>query len=228
MEQVLDRFDCRWFTSKLNKKVVSIEWENVACAGLMGSVMKAKLQLNSETFQNVILKVLLSDTTTADRMKVALKIGAAREADFYNAMKKVPDDFQALLQSCLPSVYHAECDWASGEKTIIMEDLSPGVTATLCFGPNIPANWGTDQAVLASAQLDADPLEVIRHSFLSIARFHALFWNYDFHAMPWLEGYQWTQGKGQAEWEADMSVCKSGNMVNRVLKKFCLVMTSVN
>ena len=217
MEDILDRFDCNWFSSRLKRKVLSIHWEKLATAGLIGALMKAKLQLDSGVIQRVILKVMMSDATTADRMEVAQSLGCAREANFYLAMKGVPDDQMVLMQSCLPDIYSAECDWNTGEKAIIMEDLSDGITASLCFSVEPPINQGMEPSEQGRTKLFTDHLEIFRQSFFAIARFHALFWGADFHTMPWLKGYQWMQGKGRAEWECEINTLKSGKTPSRMI-----------
>ena len=51
-------------------------------------------------------------------------------------------------------MYHASSNWSTGEKIIVMEDLSEkGVVSGFYFGDGTPLNWGKDLAQLTRSVL---------------------------------------------------------------------------
>ena len=208
---VMEELDVEWFSSRLNEKVVSIQWHHMECQGLMSSVKKVRLQMENGAERELILKIL-GPRFNAVNIQFAIDAGCAREADFHNCILSLPADQKDLLCSFLPQVFWAESDWETGEKRIIMQDLSQnGIVSNLYFGPNVPLNWGKDIKRLTTKCPDVDPVEITRQCFIHIARLHALFWNCsNFPDMNWLRGCEWMQKNGQAEWEGIFNGARSG------------------
>ena len=206
MERNLQRFDTSWFSAILEAKVVAIEWDDVSSLGFVSGVKKVQITLESGEVRRFILKFLITDSFTMNAAMI-ISMGCAREADFYNSIDALPREKKCVLQRFLPKVYYAMSDWTTGEKEILMEDLSEtGIVSGLYFGAGSHSNHGKDLAKLTSRCPGVCPLRITRETFLCIAQLHATFWNTtEFSKVPWVRGSQWVHGGGRDEWESSMA-----------------------
>jgi hypothetical protein len=95
-------------------------------------------------------------------------LGLIREAFFYKNLAKD-------LKAKIPLAYYAHADEKTGEKVIIMEDISGHIQAGYYFGPGNPNNWGKDLSVLTAARA-LQTKNVARSAFVEAAKLHAGFW----------------------------------------------------
>ena len=128
----MEELDAKWFSHRLNEKVVSIRWHDMECQGLMSSVKKVQLQMENDAKRDLVLKIL-GPGFNAENIQFAIDAGCAREADFHNCILSLPEDQQNLLCSFLPEVFWAESNWETGEKQIIMQDLYSEVAVIVCY-----------------------------------------------------------------------------------------------
>ena len=210
----LAKFDPNWFSSRLDKTVVGIEWGDVASQGMVSNVKKLRLTLQTGEKLDLILKFLIQQPSNRIDQKTIITLGFAREANFHNTISIMPLKIKTALNVFLPKVYYAESDWESGEKAMLMEDLSiDGIDSGLYFGPGSPLNWGKDLAALTSQFPNEDPAVIAEESFKCAARLHAPFWGTsDFSDASWLRGWEWTRGRGEGkeEWDARIKGPQNG------------------
>ena len=214
----LAKFNATWFSTVLNEPVIAIEWVDIASGGLISGVKKVRLTMQNDEKLDLILKFLIPSPSNLIDQKTVVTLGFAREADFYNAIGNMPVELRSALSVFLPKVYHAESDWESGEKVMLMEDLSnDGIDSRFYFGPGSPLNRGKDLAALTSKFPNEDPAVIAEESFKCAARLHASFWGTsEFSDARWLRGWQWTRGKGKEEWEIRMKGPLNGEWVTNL------------
>lgn len=144
--------------------------------------------------------------TTAKGIQMSQSLGLAREALFYKHLAP-------MLSSNLsiPTIYYAHGNWETGEKVILMEDLSSSspayVDSGILFGPGNPNNWKRDlDKMIAQAYGALEPPsaeKVADITFKTIAKVHAKFWKHSaLINHSWLRGSNWIQGHGEAAWKA--------------------------
>mmetsp|Transcript_4397 Transcript_4397/g.15267 ORF Transcript_4397/g.15267 Transcript_4397/m.15267 type:complete len:371 (-) Transcript_4397:2410-3522(-) len=171
--------------------------------GLSGaSLLRLRLTLQSETPmpQEHTYVVKRRD---GDGHSVAL--GLAREALFYAEL--APALAEARL---LPRILHSHGVMQTGEKLIVMEDLSQdGVQSGLYFGSHSPLNWGKDLEKLTTcAGLSPAPTPegIISLAFACAAKLHATFWRAPhLTELPWLRGSKWLAGEGEEAFHGAMA-----------------------
>ena len=202
----MDELDLAWFSANLGEELVSVRWMDMECqGGLVSSMKKMNLLTKGGVEKEFVIKLLGAGD---ENVKFSREYGWAREADFYNFIFKIKNERGKSLRSFLPQVIYARSDWESGEKKIIMENLSTRGTVANVFNG---LHWGID----TSKCPQVDPVVVTRVCFTSIARLHASFWNSrDLATMLWLQGSQWPLKEGRAEWENCFGEAKSGDLVH--------------
>jgi len=153
-----------------------------------------------------------------DRGRIlSLQLGLAREALFYSDL--LPelfvggDDNENTTANVCPEIYYAYGDPETGEKVVIMEDLSQrAVDSAVFFGPGNPNNWKRDLRAEVARGGDAPPETVTEVTFKAIAKIHARFWRRSDLLLSddktWLRGQQWLQGEGRDTWEASQNLVR--------------------
>lgn len=151
--------------------------------------------------------ILKQTLQTPNGIQMSKSLGLAREALFYKHL--VP---KLASNICIPVVYYAHGDWETGEKVILMEDLSSSsptyVDSGILFGPGNPNNWKRDlSGMITQAYGDRSKppsgAEVADITFRVIAKVHAKFWRDEtLMGNPYLRGSHWIQGQGEAAWKA--------------------------
>jgi hypothetical protein len=134
-------------------------------------------------------------------------LGLAREGYFYERWATLPTAAGAAceLGGVLPRVLHAEGRMETGEKVVVMEDLTAESVQLGCAfpaagaWPGNPNNWGR---ALRAPPRAVDAAEATRLAFAAAATLHAPFWGcaaLTEHA--WLRGAGWLRGEERASWE---------------------------
>jgi len=155
--------------------------------------------------------VLKQTLQTQQGLTMSKSLGLAREALFYKHL--VP---KLASEVSIPTIYYAHGNMETGEKVVLMEDLSLSsptyVDSGILFGPGNPNNWTRDlKGMIAKAYDDRSKppsgAEVANITFKAIAKVHANFWK-DTTLLDhtWLRGSNWIQGKGEAAWKASQGV----------------------
>lgn len=154
--------------------------------------------------------VLKQTPKTSRGIGTSRSLGLAREALFYRHLgsQLAGDDLS------IPTVYYAHGNMETGEKAILMEDLSSScLDSGVLFGPGNPNNWNRDlPALIGGAYGEAGPPPasmVAEITFRAIAGVHARFWrDTTLLGEPWLRGSEWLKGEGRAAWEASQGLIK--------------------
>ncbi|KAJ3073999.1 hypothetical protein HDU99_001813 [Rhizoclosmatium hyalinum] len=164
--------------------------------GLSGKMRKVEITSDDSSTPSTLI---LKSYTNLERSKT---LQLAREAFFYNALA-------AKLGGVTPKVYHAFGDMDTGEKVILMQDLSSThVQAGYFFGNCSPHNWGKDLVGLTGG-LDQNSEErvaltriIALHAFKIAAKMNSTFWkDKSLFKHSWLRSVGWLQGNGETEWK---------------------------
>lgn len=161
-----------------------------SAGGLNAEMIRFKLSLEDGASENVVLK----------RQKEAglpkgKELGTSRECLFYQ-------ELASAINADLPKVLWSFGDMETGEKAILMEDLSDAVQAGLFFGPKVPINLGKDLAA-ETAGFNESPASITALAYSAAARLHATYWRpEDLLGKRWLRGAAWRLGEDQENWQA--------------------------
>eukprot|EP01065_Artemidia_motanka_P048210 TRINITY_DN7727_c0_g1_i1.p1 TRINITY_DN7727_c0_g1~~TRINITY_DN7727_c0_g1_i1.p1 ORF type:complete len:354 (+),score=117.11 TRINITY_DN7727_c0_g1_i1:243-1304(+) len=143
-------------------------------------------------------KILVMKTVSGQEKEAQSKsLGLPREAIFYR-------ELASALGNVVPTVAYSCADEETGEKCVIMEDLSRGVQAGYFFGPGNPNNWKKDLDALTAPFGDRRPTaaEITAQSFHAMAVTHATYWRKEeILGHRWLRGSQWLRGDGFESWK---------------------------
>ncbi len=160
--------------------------------------------------------ILKQTLNTPKGIQMSQSLGLAREALFCKHLAPQMNKIKELAS--IPTIYYAHGDMKTGEKVILMEDLSSAsptyVDSGILFGPGNPNNWKRDLNDMIAKAYDNDHRnsppsagKVARITFKAIARVHARFWKdasliHDNSSSYWLRGSNWIQGQGEDAWKA--------------------------
>lgn len=191
-----------------------------------GATLKLSLTLDgasssSSSTNSRSLSLIIKQVPEHSQLR-SRQLGLAREALFYNHLaadvEALAGDQQDRSNDMIPKIWYAHGDMATGEKVVIMEDLSPeAVDSGVFFGPGNPNNWKRDLKAMVAQAGPKPPLAstVAKATFRDLARVHATFWcrsDLLSEDKNWMRGQEWLQGKGKDTWEA------SQNLVQRFWK----------
>ena len=153
------------------------------------------------------------------------QLGLAREALFYNQLaadvettnsKNNNNNHKASQkEEMIPKIWYAHGDMTTGEKVVIMEDLSDkSVDSGVFFGPGNPNNWKRDLNAMVARAGPNPPTAaaVAKTTFRILARVHATFWcraDLLSEDKKWLRGQQWLRGKGKESWESSQKLVQT-------------------
>ena len=139
----------------------------------------------------------------------AVRYGLAREGLFYAQWGDLVAAARPQIAALLPRIERSAGDMSTGEKCILLEDLSCCVQAGYFYGVSNPNNWGKD---LDKAQrgFTIDRAEVTELALSVGAKLHASTWNSaalkeQARSLSWLRGAEWLVGEGRASWEASQA-----------------------
>jgi Ecdysteroid kinase-like family len=168
-----------------------------------GATLKVTVSFQDPSRQELSLVIKQVPVTDLDHSKM---LGLSREALFYRNLAP-----RVMSGKVVPKVYYSYGDTTTGEKFILMEDLSTDyVDSGILFGPGNPNNWARDLPALISeaypSSADRRPPtshEVSQQTFLAIAKIHATFWKDEsLLSHSYLRCADWVQGQNKASWEA--------------------------
>lgn len=205
----IDRVDATWLSQVLGKPVKSVSLVPLKCVGGL-SCSHYKLELvyvnstsASEQESNNKTTLFLKTTTDGDESS-SVALGKTRESQFYSEMGT-----NSEIMQIIPRVHWSSCDPRTGQKLIIMEDLTANAVQTgLFFGQGSPLNWNKDLASL-TAGVRLSECDIIDMAFSAAAKLHAAFWKCaELLQKPWLRGAEWHVGHGRSSWESSQQACK--------------------
>ena len=98
----------------------------------------------------------------------------------------------------------------TGEKILLLEDLSDGVQSGYFFGPHSPHNWGKDLDALTRVAPGVTTERIASIAFEEAAKMHAKHWwcNSELKSISWLRSTDWLQGHGEQSWTAAQTMGK--------------------
>jgi Phosphotransferase enzyme family len=201
------------------RRVVAVEKESMGGKGGLNALMERwTVRFDDDSIEAVVSKSMPSEGGFRDRSKT---FGHPRECHFYATLRQRFVD----LGVNIPEVLYAHGDMETGEKTLILRDLSvDSVQAGYFFGPGSPHNTGKDlEALTACARLTgsdgggeipyAEFLETVAlEATKQAACIHALYWRDDslFRIYSWLRGSDWLKGENMEAWAAAQKVASDG------------------
>eukprot|EP01040_Poterioochromonas_malhamensis_P016339 gene16339-18523_t len=170
--------------------------------GLSGAAMrKAVLSWKDDEASVPQSQFVLKRISPAGRDQ-SQRLGLAREGYFYKLLGEVLIN---ELDITLPFPYYSYGDMTTGEKVLLLEDLSDrGVLSSFYFGKASPVNWGKDLDALIAKFPGQKPtlLQVIGDVFQQVARMHRKFWkDASILSYSWLRSYDWIHGEGRDSWQ---------------------------
>lgn len=169
------------------KAATSIHIEDFSgMGGLSAAMRRLKISFNDGTNGTYVYKTVLPAGHSRSK-----DLGGPRESLFY-------EHLAPTLRSrgvSIPVSLYVHGDMSTGEKTIILEDLSGvSVQSGYYFGAGSPHNWNKDLAALTAN--DNVSMEVIaRETFRKAASIHATYWmDKSMLAHKWLRNQEWLVG----------------------------------
>lgn len=185
--------DPSWLSEKLSRPVAAAKLVDMSGAGGMSGAKLTKIEVAFTDGGSMSLVVKQTRPGHADSSK---QLGLFREAHFFELLSKIfPEGF-------LPKTYHVFGNAESGEKLILMEDLSDTVQSGYFFGPGSPLNWGKDLEALAARAPGVTMSKVVREVSIMAAKMHAKYWKRsELLDMSWLKGSGWLRGQDRQAWE---------------------------
>jgi hypothetical protein len=134
----------------------------------------------------------------------AATIGMPREAFFFNKFG------QQLTEVSLPTVWNAHGNMETGNKVLLMEDLTECVQAGYFFGQTSPLNYGKDlEDLTKGCPYSAE--QVASACFKQAALIHGKYWgDKSLLECSWLKGTAWINGESKENWEAHQKMCAGG------------------
>lgn len=177
-----------------------------------GGLSGANLQrIRAVKKSDAVARYYIVKTVRDSLLARSAELGLPREGLFYQQFADRLREADVLL----PNVIYSYGDMSTGQKTIILEDLSDDcVQAGYFFGQGSPLNWGKDlNFYISKASTNQDPvnLETVAHeAFLMAARFHARFWqDSSLLEIPWLRSSAWFKSQDEKSWSDAQAVASS-------------------
>ena len=98
----------------------------------------------------------------------------------------------------------------TGEKRVIMEDLSDFVDSGALFGPGNPNNWSRELRSYEERAGRPEPARVAEVTFRAYARLHARYWRDEkLLGLSWLRGAEWVSGENRRAFEESQSYAQA-------------------
>lgn len=176
------------------KEVTSASIEDFSgMGGLNATMRRLVVEFADGSTKKYVYKTVLPNSYQKSK-----DLGLPREAFFYHYL--APTLAQHGVQ--LPEVVLVHGDMSTGEKTMILEDLSSQcVQSGYFFGPGSPHNWGKDLTAVIAANRPSGVaenitmFEISREAFRNAARMHATYWmDRSLLQFDWLRSQAWFQG----------------------------------
>lgn len=183
-----------WLSTHFKKTVNDLTIIDMSgSGGQSGAIMKKLvLKFDDETELSVIMK-----STGEAGQAFARSLGLSRECFFYDILGPT------LSNVRLPKVYFCYGNMETGEKVLLLENLSDCIQSGYFFGSWSCINWGKDlTALTAGAPEGLEEKDMARKSFLMAAHMHARYWNdSSLQTHEWLRMVRYTRGEDRAVWE---------------------------
>jgi len=196
-----DYVSADWLGERLGKAVKAYTMDNADLAKLntTSCLRFATVEFADEESPSICIVIKMAAPSQMSQMH-----GLAREGYFYRDWRKLETNQGSLceLESILPLVFHSEGTMTTGEKLIVMQDLSSScIQLGLLFGNGNPNNWGK---VLPPSDGLVGVAEATRLAFSAAAKLHAPYWGsrtlVDSEGLSWLRGAAWMRGQDEAAW----------------------------
>jgi hypothetical protein len=184
-----------WLSSLLGKEVTSVDEIDMNGDGGLNATMKRLIiQFSDLSEIRLVAKIFKEGKWPASK-----DLGQPRECLFYQHLA-------SDLNVPTPKVYFAYGNMETGEKIILLEDLSDCIQSGYYFGLFSPHNWGKDLEFI-TGNAHASTIEIAGKAFDLAARLHAKHWkNNQLVSFPWLRGINWFTGNGEASWMASQNM----------------------
>lgn len=215
--------DVEWLSGQLGYRISNVAYDDMSSAGGLNAQMRRMRVTRAE--DNIEKTYVLKNVRPTEHgLTQSKQLGLAREAVFYRELSSGYSDL-------LPDVLFSYGDMSTGNKFILLEDMSDAVQAGYFFGPSSPHNWNRDLQSLmdrapkllsaAAEKSDSDKaatsgsnfdamIIVAQASFLLAARIQGSNWcNRSLLDKPWLRGSDWLKGEGQASWEGSQDMARN-------------------
>ena len=190
-----------WISDVLGITAVSGVLSPLLDAGGMIGEMR-RLQVNCiDSCTNYVLKFVAAKSIGRSK-----SLGLAREAFFYL-------QFAKRVAEIVPQVKLGYGNMDTGEKVILMADLSAYIQSGLYFGESNPNNWHKDlESITGVTDQETRRVltkEIAIQAFEIAAKYHAMFWNDNsLLEFSWLRGSNWLKGEGAEEWLSHQNIAK--------------------
>lgn len=191
--------NAEWLTLKMGARVKGFSLDNSDLAKLnnTSSLRFATVEFADDS-PSMCIVIKMAAPSEQSQMH-----GLAREGYFYRDWRKLEttDGSRCELESILPMIFHSEGKMATGEKLILMQDLSAScIQLGLLFGNGNPNNWG--KALPSEGLLGVQKATSL--AFSAAAKLHAPYWGsrrlVDSEELDWLRGAAWLRGQDKAAW----------------------------
>jgi len=183
-----------WLSSHFKKTVNEVAIVDMSGSGGQSGAIMKKLILSFA--DGTELSVILKSTGEAGQ-PFAKSLGLSRECFFYDMLGPT------LSNVRLPVVYFAYGDMETGEKVVLLENLSDCIQSGYFFGPWSCINWGKDlKALCVGAPEGLAERDMARKAFLMAANMHARYWNdASLKTHEWLRMARYSRGEDRLVWE---------------------------
>eukprot|EP00756_Hemistasia_phaeocysticola_P009800 Hpha_TRINITY_DN14949_c3_g5::TRINITY_DN14949_c3_g5_i1::g.144182::m.144182 len=188
-----------WISGKCGVKCSSARIERLAQQGMSGAeILRVFVsgEEEAERKDTLVIKIVKKSAKSAG-------LGLPREAVLYN-------NVAPALKPFVPRIHYSYGDMATGEKCVVMEDLSSALNAGYFYGPGNPNNWGKDlEGLCAGVTPVPTSAEVTEKSFLVAAVLHATYWRDGGllrEGSGWLRAADWLRGEGKESWEVSQKM----------------------
>jgi hypothetical protein len=152
-------------------------------------------------------------TAPKEHLPTSIRLGLPREALFYSSFAAT---LTKTLHIRIPKVFFSYGKMETGEKTIVLEDISgEGCITSFFFGSGSPVNWNKDLNALTSiVEVKPSLEEILSSTFIQAARLHRQYWmdssllngSSDF---SWLRSSGWISGRNRESWETSQNMAIS-------------------
>lgn len=148
--------------------------------GLMASMYSVTVTIHNSP-DNILKFIYKTNSPTAFAEERSQMLGLGREALFYDLLAPT---LVSEISLGLPKVYASRGNMKTGQKDILIEDLSlKGCQSGLLFGSKVPINYGRDVPSIVSEVFTLhnskipSPEELASLTLKQLANLHRYYWN---------------------------------------------------
>jgi hypothetical protein len=183
-----------WLSHQIGVSVVTAKVEPVVGhGGMVAGLHRITMTLEGGGSKSAIVKTTKNHP---DPEPAAVGMGLPREAFFFDSFA------QHLGVISLPAVWNSHGNMSTGNKVLVMEDVSDCACAGFFYGPTSPLNYGKDLVKLTK-DFPYSVEQVTAASFEQAAKLHAQFWSdKSLLKHSWLKGAAWICGNKKEGWDA--------------------------